>query len=224
MTPEHPRSDSIAASRFPGLPGGLTAISPEIVDEIQRSRIADSLVSLMADHAYGTISVAQVLRHARMTPQTFAAVFDGKDDCLLAGYRIFAGRLAEELDAAWQRHAGWPDKVRASIASALAFAAEHPAVGRFLAVGVQEGGPEARAAHSDSLDRLASKLSEGRWRYAEAGPANRFADRVIVAGLVALVGDRLIAGQAARLPACEPELVELALALCLATGAAPGST
>jgi AcrR family transcriptional regulator len=188
------------------------SLTPEIIADVQRARVAESLAAMMVDRPYGKISVAQILRRAHTTPQTFSALFDGKDDCLLAARRIFADGLGSELGAAWQSRPGWPAKVRATIAAALAFAAAHPAAARFLAVGVQEGGPAARASHADSLDRLAAKLREGRRHYPKAARFNRFAERVLVAGSVSLIGERLRDGGAERLPELEPGLAEVVLA------------
>lgn len=65
-----------------GAPGAWrrgARLSPEIIDEVQRARVADSLAAMMVDRPYGAISVAQILRDAHTTPQTFSALFDGKD-------------------------------------------------------------------------------------------------------------------------------------------------
>lgn len=157
-----------------------------------------------------------------MSSRTFYALFESKDDCLLTAYRFLAGQLEVKLDDAWQAEQSWPAKVRAAIAAALAFAAEDPAVARLLAVEVQAGDRAARAAQAESIDGLAAKLREGRRLYPAAAGLNRSTERVIVAGLVALIGNRLLAGQAERLSDCEPELVELALASFLGAGRARG--
>jgi AcrR family transcriptional regulator len=201
-----------------GLPGGFTVTSPEIVDEIQRRRIFDSLAAVTAERGYAATTIERILSHAHMAPLTFSAFFDGKDDCFLAACRSFADRLGVELDAAWQAEQSWPAKVRAAIAAALAFAAEQPAAARLLAVEVQAGPPEARAAQVESVDRLAAKLREGRRLCPEAAGLNPSTEPVVVGGIVALIGNRLVDGQ--PLEGLGPQLVEFALAPYLGAGRA----
>jgi len=202
-----------------GLSTGLTAPSPEIIDEIQRGRVVDALAATAVEHGYAGVTVERVLRHAHMSARTFYALFDSLEDWGHAAYRDLGCRFQAALEAAWRREDEWPSAVRAAIAAGLAFAAKEPVTAQFLAVEVRAGGPEARALQAASIERLAAKLREGRSRCHGVAAPNRFAEWVLVAGLVSLVGDRLLAGRPHELPALEPELVELALAPCL--GAEP---
>jgi len=193
--------------------------SPASLDDRQRRRAFDSLPALLAEHSYGGLTVNHILQHLGMSSRTFYALFKSKDDCLLAAYRFLAGQLEVELGDAWQAEQSWPAKVRAALAAALAFAAEDPAAARLLAVEVQAAG---RAAQAESVDRLAAELREGRRLYPAAAGLNRSTETVIAAGLVALIGSRLLAGQAERLPDCESELVELVLAPFVGAERVPG--
>ncbi len=193
-------------------PSRVEGHSPASLDDRQRRRAFDSLPALLAEHSYGALTVNHILQRIGMSSRTFYALFESKDGCLLTAYRFLAGQLEVKLDAAWQTEQSWPAKVRAAIATALAFAAEEPAAARLLAVEVQAAGRVARAAQAESIDRLAAKLREGRRLYPAAAGLNRSTETVIVAGLVSLIGNRLLAGQAERLPDCESELVGLALA------------
>lgn len=204
------------APRSARLPHSRGPFAPEIVDEIQRRRIVDSLVAVAAECGYGAVTIERILRHAHMAAQTFYALFDGKEDCLLTAFRVLADQLGGELGDAWGAEESWPSKVRAAIAVALAFAAEEPVVARLLAVEVQAGGREAHAAQAESIERLAAKLREGRRLYPEAAGLNPATEDVIAAGVVSLIGNHLLDGEEAQLPGLADEIAALALAPFLA--------
>ena len=194
------------------IPRGRGGLSPGVIDEIQRARIVDSLIAVTAERGYGATSIDRLLLHARMAVRTFHTLFESKEDCLLTAYRVLASQVQDELAAAWDAGDQWPKKIRQVVAAALAYAAEDPAAARLLTVEVQAGGLDAQALYADSVDRLAAKLSEGRDRYPEPAALNQANERVVVAGLLTLIGNRLLAGEAELLPGCEAELTEIVLA------------
>ena len=199
----------------PGALGSLRApriIPSAIVEEFQRSRLADSVAAVTVEHGYSGASKARILHHAHMARETFAALFESREDCFEAAYLVLAARLQSELEAAWRLEDDWPARVRAAIAAALTFVAEQPAAARFLAVEIQAAGPAAVAAQAESIDRLVAKLREGRRLYPEAPGINPSTEPAIVGGIVTLIGNRLRDGRVTGLATCEPALVEFALA------------
>jgi AcrR family transcriptional regulator len=188
------------SSAAPGARRRGAGLAPGVVDDVQRGRIFEALLAAAEDREIGEIAVNHILQHAGMSARTFHAYFETREDCLRAAYLAFAERLGAELAAAWAAQEAWPS-------AALAFAAAEPLAARFLALGVLAAGPEALAAQAESIDRLAAKLREGRDRYPAAVDLARHTEWVLLAGLIALVAERL--------PELEPELVELALAPCL---------
>jgi len=204
-------STSAGASR-PWRPPGAGSPRSERLDEIQRDRIFDSLLAVLGKGGLPALTLNRVALNAGMSTRTFYAYFEDIDDCLLAAYRTYADQLGGELRDAWQAADRWPDKVRAALAAALAFAVRRPLVARFLAAEAQAGSCALRAAQAASIDALAAKLGEGRRLYPAAAGLNPLTERVMVAGAVALLGDRLLAGEFERLAALERELGERALA------------
>jgi AcrR family transcriptional regulator len=203
-----------------GLRLNAADVSPEAVEQLQRWRLIDALVALSARQGYAATTISQIRAEVHMAAQTFAALFEDKDACLRGAYSALAAQLEADLDSAWQGEREWPRRVRAAIAAALAFAAAEPAAARLLAVEIQAGDAQARALQSESVERLAARLREGRDRCPEAAALNDLAETVLVGGIVALIGNRLLDGEAERLSDLEGELVELALAPCLGVEAA----
>jgi AcrR family transcriptional regulator len=212
MTPQrrHPKPPS--ALRPPGSSRSPGTLGPEIVDEIQRARIVDSLIATAAEHGYGTVTVERIIRHAHMSARTFYALFEDREACLLAAYEASANELRAGLLAAWEVESRWPDKVRRAITAVIGFIVEYPNAARLLAVEIQAGGPKAQALQAESVDRLSAKLREGRRFRPTSVRLNASTEQTVIAGAIGLIGERLLAEPPDRLRACEPELVELALA------------
>jgi AcrR family transcriptional regulator len=167
---------------------------------------------VVAERGYGGLAVDHILLHAHMSARTFYALFDDKESCLRAAYEHFATQLQAKLLVAWEAGESWPDKVRAAIAAAIAFAVAEPNAAWLLAVEIQVAGPEMCAAQDDALHRLAAKLREGRDHYPEAARLNPRTEQFLIDGAVSIVANRLTDAQVDQLPGLESQLTELLLA------------
>jgi AcrR family transcriptional regulator len=176
----HPPSH---APRIPQGPAGPTA--PE---DVQRERLFDALLDLLAEHPYGRVTVAQIAERAGVAHRTFTAYFAGKDACALAAYRAHSGRLATELAAAWARPDSLSARVGAATDAALRFAAQHPDAALFLAEGVLAVGPDGLALQSASLAALAAALREAR---PDAATVPAATEEVRIAGVTWVLAERL---------------------------------
>lgn len=137
-----------------------------------------------AEKGYAELSVAAVAKRAGVSSVTFYKQFAGKGDCLLAAHRQLLGRLLEEVDRA--------DGTAAMIHTALALFAADPPSARLLTVEILAAGPEGAKRHDAMVEAFAERLGT---------------DWVQAAGVLALVGRHVVAGEAKRLPELEDELV-----------------
>lgn len=134
------------------------------------------------ERGYAEASVAAVAKRAGVSSVTFYKQFADKRDCLLEAHRELAGRLLEALDRVGR------DEV---LPTALGIFAADPPSARLLTVEVLAAGREGGALHDELVAALAERLRAG-W--------------VPVAGVLALVGKRVLAGEAEGLPALAEEL------------------
>lgn len=174
------------------LPPGSHGIPAEVVARNQRERLVAAMAEVCAEHGYAEASVAGVAKRAGVSSLTFYEQFAGKRDCLLAAHRQLLGRLLEEVDRARGAEHEGDAKTRAAIRTALALFAADPPSARLLTVEILAAGPEGAKRHDAMVEAFAERLGT---------------DWVHAAGILALVGKLVMAGEAGRLLGLEDELV-----------------
>jgi AcrR family transcriptional regulator len=150
------------------------------------------MAEVCAEGGYAQASVAEVAKRAGVSSVTFYEQFAGKDDCMLAAHRQLLGRLLEEVDRVLEEEVVAGNRVRVALAAALALLAADPPSARLLTVEILAAGPEGVKRHDAMVEAFAERLGT---------------DWVRAAGVLALVGKRVVAGEADRLPELEDELV-----------------
>lgn len=172
------------------LPPGSHGIPADVVARNQRERLVAAMAEVCAERGYARASVTEVARQAGVSSLTFYKQFAGKQDCLLAAHRQLLGRLLEEIDRATTGED--PASERAVISTALSLFATDAPSARLLTIEVLAAGPEGVKRHDAMVEAFAERLGT---------------DWVRAAGMLALVGKRVVAGDTERLPEFENELV-----------------
>lgn len=194
------------------LPRGRHRIPPELIAENQRWRLLGAAAEVLAERGYAQITTADIAGRAGVSRSTFYEHFDGLDACLLAAYEMAADCLCEIVTGACEGGRGLERSVRlrAATKAALDFLAAEPALANLLGSAVPAGDPALHAARERLLNRLAWPLRSAReLRGAGAPDLPPDTERRLLAAARGLIGDRLAAGEAARLPELAPELAEL---------------
>lgn len=171
------------------LPPGSHGIPADVVARNQRERLVAAMAEVCAERGYAQASVAEVARQAGVSSLTFYKQFAGKQECMLAAHRQLLGRLLEEVDRVAAEEG--PGE-RAIVRTALALFAADPPSARLLAIEILAAGPEGVKRHDAMAKAFAERLGT---------------DWVRAAGVLALIGKLVVAGEAPRLPELEEELV-----------------
>lgn len=203
--------------RFPRGAGGL---SPEVVDDVQRSRLYEGACAALAERGgYGRITVAGIVERAGVSTRTFYQLFEDKEACVLAAHRAYAGQLGAALADAWAGAGAWPDRVRAAIGAALAYGEAAPDAMRFLLLDAPTAGRPLLAERRRAAEPLAAALRERR---EEPGPGGQppLTEEMLLAALAWRIGAALEQGE--PLAPLAPSLAEFALAPYLGAEAARG--
>jgi AcrR family transcriptional regulator len=138
----------------PGLPRGRSGLPPETVRAAQRERLVRAVVAAVAEIGFKDVTVADIVRGARVSRAAFYAHFTDKEDCFLAA-TLVGGRLMTDAVAAGPRElpadASAEDILRASIRAFLGFVASERAFARVFYIDMPAAGPRAvrriEAAH-----------------------------------------------------------------------------
>lgn len=149
----------------------------------QRERLVAAMAEVCAEQGYAEATVAAVAKRAGVSSLTFYKQFSDKQNCMLAAHRQLLGRLLEEVDRSDN-----------ATRTALAIFAADPPSARLLTVEILAGGPEGARRHDAMVEAFAERLGT---------------DWVRAAGMLALVGKLVLAGEAARLPELESELIAM---------------
>jgi len=68
----------------PGLPRGRSHLPPPAVSASQRERLLRSVIAAVSEHGYQAVTVADIVRRARVSKKAFYDHFANKEECFLA--------------------------------------------------------------------------------------------------------------------------------------------
>lgn len=188
------------------LPAGQHGLSPDLVEENQRARLAQAATAALAAQGYGGITTTEVAKRAGVSTSTFYKRFDDLWDCLLAAYELGSGRLCARIEAACAATDEGEEGASAAIDAALTLLASEPPLARLLSAGPPLQAEPLRAAHRRLTDHLAALLR--KWGQRRGGGES---EARLVEGALALVAMRTAAGEAEQLRELAPTLIAILL-------------
>jgi AcrR family transcriptional regulator len=130
----------------PGLPRGRTGLPAEEVRAAQRDRLLRSVIAAVATSGFGDLTVADIVRGARVSRAAFYAHFTGKEDCFLAATREGGQLMMDRVAGAARRQPPGTNAeavLRASITEFLGFLAAEPAFTRAFYIDMPAAGARA---------------------------------------------------------------------------------
>jgi AcrR family transcriptional regulator len=207
----------------PGLPRGRNGLPPETVRAAQRERLLRSVIAAVAANGFSEVTVADIVRGARVSKAAFYAHFAGKEDCFLAATREGGKLMTDRVAAAGRHepaHLSAEAALRASIAAFLGFLAAEPAFARAFYIDMPAAG--ARAVQrlevaQHSFARMTRKWHERARRDDPSWPVVPYEAYLALAGATAeLVRAEVRHDRIRDIPDLEDTLVALHLAILAA--------
>jgi AcrR family transcriptional regulator len=207
----------------PGLPRGRNRLPLSAVRAAQRERLLRSVIAAVSESGYLAVTVADIVRRARVSRAAFYAHFADKENCFLAA--TAEGRelmIAQIVSATRALPAGSADEevLRVACRAYLAFLAGEPAFAQVFYVHMPTAGPRA----VDRLEAAAGLFADltQRWhqRARERHPQWPSVPPEVYLALAGAV-DELVrftvrAGRTEALPELEETLISLHLAVLAA--------
>jgi len=207
----------------PGLPRGRNGLPTEAVRAAQRERLLRAVIAAVAQTGYADLTVADIVRGARVSKAAFYVHFAGKEDCFLAATREGGHLMLDQVADAARRlgdGASAEQALRASIAAFLGFLAGEPAFARAFYVDMPAAGPRAVHRIEAALHRFAqlNRAWHERARRDHPGwPAVPYQAYYALAGATAeLVRAQVWHGDIETMPDLEDTLVAFHLAVLAA--------
>jgi AcrR family transcriptional regulator len=178
----------------------------------QRRRILAATAELVAEKGYQETTMEEIVRRAKVGYATFYKHFADKEVAFLALLDGAIERSVSDVVDAYEREDGpWADRVGAALGALFEDVAAHPAAARAVLVEAVAAGPEAAAKHEAALKRLAPLLKPGRELNPRRAELPDSLEETLAGGIVWVLGQRLPAGEAAKLRGLLPETLEFVL-------------
>jgi AcrR family transcriptional regulator len=122
-------------------------------------RLVGALAAAAAEKGYAATTIADIVRHARVSKRTFYEHFADKEACLLAGYEYVSSRLMDVLrSTSVPSDLPWQEQVRVVTAAYLGALEDLPLVNRSLLLEVQAAGAEAFRLRARTQKQFADLL------------------------------------------------------------------
>ncbi|MGI5205846.1 TetR/AcrR family transcriptional regulator [Spirillospora sp. CA-108201] len=198
------------------LPRGRHALSRAEVERVHRDRLCGAMAQAMAEKGYVGTSVEDVLKRARVSRQSFYALFSSKLDCFMAAFDQAGLLLFLQLQEAMQGEgdadergtaqggSGAAERFERVFTAYLEALASEPEYARLFLVEVFAAGPEAVRRRTRVQRDLARTLAD---LMGVTGDAGRFACEVIVAAVSSMVTPAVAAGDLEALRAIREPVI-----------------
>jgi AcrR family transcriptional regulator len=193
------------------LPRGPHKLPREIVVDHQCRRLLEGAARALAAHGYAGMNVGHILEQAGVSRTTFYEHFDNKRECLTIAHEEAFDRFVAHLFRACAAQPTWPAKVTAAVGIAIDLAVRSPHEAQLLIVDAVAADPDLGLRVLASNDFLVGLLRNGREQCPGAASLPELTERAQIGATASVIGHRLLSGQADRLPALKPELVQLIL-------------
>jgi AcrR family transcriptional regulator len=188
------------------LPRGRHSLTREQVAGAQRERLLHAMAEVMAERGYAETTVADVLRVAGISRETFYQQFSSKLDCFIAAYEMAAASILSGVERRTGT-AGTPiERFERAIGAYLEALASEPALARVFLLEVYAAGPAALELRAELQGRFADALAAALDARDET---ERFACEALVAAVGAMVTGRLAAGDGDGVRGLGPPLTAL---------------
>jgi AcrR family transcriptional regulator len=182
-------------------------------------RIIAALAQVAAEKGYRAVTVADIVKRAKVSRKTFYENFDSKEKCFLVTQEEGMAMALERVIAAAGAFEGWPQQVRAGLVAFLDYVVEEPALARTCMVEALSAGPIAARCHEESQQAFVSLLRLGR-NVSQAAELPEALEEAIVGGVFWIVYQRLVSSAIGEITTMLPELVEFTLVPYLGAEAA----
>lgn len=114
--------------------GSLVTAHPELgpllSERPQRAKLLDAMVRVVAEKGYEAAKVSDAVKLARVSRGTFYELFESKEACLAAAYRLGLDVLAARVSDAIRGADDWRDELRLGIRAYLHTFDEEPLFAR----------------------------------------------------------------------------------------------
>jgi len=168
-----------------------------------RARLTGGLATAIAEKGYAAVTIADVVRVARVSKRTFYEHFPDKEACFLALYAETSDELIELIATSAATAPGsWEERIEAAARAYFERVAGEPELIRAALLEIQAAGPRARELRREVQRRYADQLRAFSDAAAAEGAGRALTPALataVVGGLNELMLEAVEAGRAERI-------------------------
>lgn len=195
------------------LPRGPHRLSREQVETHQRERILAAMIAAVGRKGYGSTTIGDITRRARVSRDTFYEQFASKEACFLAAYDAITRELLDQMVAAGTSQPSYVEGMRDGVRAYLKFWSERPDAARLCTLEVMAAGSEALAHREHTLRSFARlyRIVAERARAEQPGlpTVPDVVSRAIVVAAVELTTQYVREDRVSSLPEIESDVLYL---------------
>jgi AcrR family transcriptional regulator len=193
------------------LPAGEDAFQAEQLSRAPRERILIAMADIVAKRGYQKTTIEHIVKRAGVARATFYESFANREDCLLAGFDDAVEEARRRAATAAGEEDEWPAQIRAGLIAVLEYVAAEPARARTCLVESVTAGPAAMERYEQALKSFAPAFLRGRELAGESRELPETLEDSIVGGIVWMIHQRLLRGEADQVPGLLGTMLEFAL-------------
>lgn len=193
------------------LPKGGDRFQAELLSRGQRERILAATYDVVAKRGYRDTTVELIVKRAGVARATFYENFENREACLLAAFDAAFAELNERIAKAVDHRGEWAEQIRAGLTAFLAYVAEEPAVAKTCLVEAVTAGAPAMERYEKGMKSFAPAFAKGRALPTASDQLPQTLEDSIVGGIVWMVHQRLMRGEADQVPDLLGTMLEFSL-------------
>jgi AcrR family transcriptional regulator len=178
----------------------------------QRRRILRAVGELVAKRGYGDVTVELIVKRAHVSYKTFYKHFSGKEDCFLELFdralEQTEGTIRSRLDST---SLSWPQQVALALRTWIELIVADPILARAVIVEAPTVGPGIVDRYDRATKAFVPLFRAGRELSPRGAELPETIEDTLAGSVFWSAYQRLIVGEAERLPDLLPELLELVL-------------
>ena len=187
------------------LPRGRHGLTRDQVETDQRLRIFLGMAEAMREKGYVGTPVAEIIRRAGVSRETFYQLYDDKLSAFLAAFDLVGAVLLDRLQRSLDGPGGPLERFERAFAAYLDTIAAEPGHARLFLVEVHAAGPEAMARRTQIQRQIADALAD---LLGAESPEARFTCQTLVAAVGAMVTGPLVDGDVRALADLGAPIIE----------------
>lgn len=165
--------------------------APDVVED-DKQRVLAGLAAAVAQKGYGATTIADIVRHARVSKRTFYEHFADKEACFLAAYWASSRMLQGLLVAAQTPEAPAAEQVEVIVRTYLQGLELDAASTRTFMLEIYAAGPKALAMRRQVLAEFADLLLRLSRAARKRHPGLRAPSRAMTAAIVGAINELVL--------------------------------